>query len=212
MEAQFLGYSGGKLRLHKSNGVKIDVPLERMSAEDIRWVERRTNQPIGSTSSSSSTTTTKKTTTNDGEKTPEMPTRPLAAATAAAAVAAVSTPTKKVNSSWDWFDWLMMIGIPMQEALVYSSAFKADNLDDSDLEKLTHKQMKMLGMKENHVQRMERYIDTGKVEPSSDNEGEAPSAAGNEEERKKQIETDEQMARRLQNSWDEGTGKRGKAR
>lgn len=188
VEAQFLAYTDGKLRLHKANGVKIDVPLKKMSAEDIRWVERRTDQPVGSTMNS------------NVEKTPEMPPRPNPTAAHGSAVT-----TKATNSHWDWFDWLMMIGIPMQEALVYSSAFKADNLDDSDLTRLTHKQMKMLGMKEKHVQRMERYIDTGVVEPHLEDE-DGPSTQ-TEVDRSKQIETDEEMARRLQKTWNDGTGK-----
>jgi hypothetical protein len=191
VEAQFLAYIDGKLRLHKANGVKIDVPLKKMSAEDIRWVERRTDQPLGSTMN------------NTAEKTPEMPPRPNA--TTASGSAGI---TRAKNSNWDWFDWLMTIGIPMQEALVYSSAFKADNLDDSDLTRLTHKQMKMLGMKEKHVQRMERYIDTGVVEPHSDDEGAPPTQTGLDDS--KQIETDEEMARRLQKTWNDGTGKTGK--
>jgi hypothetical protein len=78
----------------------------------------------------------------------------------------------------------MMIGIPMQQALIYSSAFKEDKLDDKDLPKLTHKQMKTLGLKENHVRRIERYIENEHVEPPSGDENE------NEEE-------DEQLARRV---------------
>ncbi|ORZ23245.1 hypothetical protein BCR42DRAFT_446948 [Absidia repens] len=214
VEAQFLAYTDGKLRLHKANGVKIDVPLERMSAEDIRWVERRTNQPVGSTKKGSQS--------GSAERTPEMPPRSAPTITTPASSTELSSSSsnnnnskgtvqakKTVNSSWDWFDWFMMIGIPMQEALVYSSAFKADNLDDSDLEKLTHKQMKMLGMKEEHVQRAERYIDTGKVESLDEEKG---TNEEDEMKRQKQIEADEEMARRLQESWENGTGKKASSR
>ncbi|KAH9072330.1 hypothetical protein EDB83DRAFT_2541595 [Lactarius deliciosus] len=40
VEAAFLGYKNGVLRLHKVNGVVIEVPSEKMSAEDIRYVEK----------------------------------------------------------------------------------------------------------------------------------------------------------------------------
>ncbi|KAI8085032.1 uncharacterized protein BX664DRAFT_338374 [Halteromyces radiatus] len=212
VEAQFLGYTDGKLRLHKANGVKIDVPLEKMSSEDIRWVERRTNQPVGSIG--------KKSSVNQGEKTPEMPPRPNPTTSDGPSSSSnsnnnnnndnnVPTNSKKtINSNWDWFDWFMMIGIPMQEALVYSSAFKADNLDDSDLNRLTHKQMKTLGMKEKHVQRMERYIDTGNVEPPSDGEDNTTEQDDIERMRQKQIEDDAALARKLQNSLDEPRSKK----
>ncbi|OAC97726.1 hypothetical protein MUCCIDRAFT_126133, partial [Mucor lusitanicus CBS 277.49] len=42
VEAQFIDFHNGKLRLHKLNGVKIDVPVEKMCAEDVRWVENHT--------------------------------------------------------------------------------------------------------------------------------------------------------------------------
>ncbi|CAO3649145.1 unnamed protein product [Cunninghamella echinulata] len=205
VEAQFLGYSDGKLRLHKENGVKIDVPLEKMSAEDIRWVERRTNQPIGSISNRSTMSNANTTNNNDRKgKTPEMASPRQVESNNSISRNKDTVIKKKVaNSNWDWFDWFMMIGIPMQESLVYSSAFKADNLDDSDLEKLTHKQMKGLGMKESHVQRVERYIDTQKVEPLSDDEDNAKNNNLTELERKKQIDEDEAFARRLQESMDE---------
>ncbi|ORZ17196.1 hypothetical protein BCR42DRAFT_450997 [Absidia repens] len=200
VEAQFLAYTDGKLRLHKANGVKIDVPLVKMSAEDIRWVERRTDQPVGSI--------TKKI---NEEKTPEMPPRPNPSTAAPdeqprGGGSGSAKGKKPTNSNWDWFDWFMMIGIPMQEALVYSSAFKADNLDDSNLTQLTHKQMKMLGMKESHVQRMERYIDTENVEPPSDGEDDN-NTRQDDVALQRQIETDEEMAKRLQKSWNEGRGK-----
>ena len=40
VEAQFLGLSNGKIQLHKLNGVKISVPLSKMSVDDVQFVER----------------------------------------------------------------------------------------------------------------------------------------------------------------------------
>ncbi|KKY37152.1 putative cytoskeleton assembly control protein sla1p [Diaporthe ampelina] len=42
VEAQFLGMKDGKLNLHKVNGVKIAVPVAKMSVEDLEYVERVT--------------------------------------------------------------------------------------------------------------------------------------------------------------------------
>jgi actin cytoskeleton-regulatory complex protein SLA1 len=44
VEAQFLGLSEGKIQLHKLNGVKISVPLTKMSVEDVQFVERLTGR------------------------------------------------------------------------------------------------------------------------------------------------------------------------
>ena len=40
VEAQYLGLIDGKIQLHKLNGVKISVPLTKMSHEDVQYVER----------------------------------------------------------------------------------------------------------------------------------------------------------------------------
>ncbi|CCE65293.1 hypothetical protein TPHA_0K01600 [Tetrapisispora phaffii CBS 4417] len=42
VEAQFIGCKEGKVHLHKSNGVKIAVPADKLSNEDLVYVERLT--------------------------------------------------------------------------------------------------------------------------------------------------------------------------
>lgn len=40
VKAEYLGVKAGKLRLHKSNGVIIEVPLDKMSPEDLATIPR----------------------------------------------------------------------------------------------------------------------------------------------------------------------------
>ena len=42
VEAQFLALKDGKINLHKMNGVKIAVPVGKMSVGDLEYVERIT--------------------------------------------------------------------------------------------------------------------------------------------------------------------------
>jgi hypothetical protein len=44
VEAQFLSLQDDKIQLHKLNGVKILVPLSKMSLEDVHYVERITGR------------------------------------------------------------------------------------------------------------------------------------------------------------------------
>src|SRR5882757_9662561 len=46
VEAQFLGLRDGKINLHKTNGIKIAVPVDKMSVEDLEYVERITGQSL----------------------------------------------------------------------------------------------------------------------------------------------------------------------
>ncbi|KAI8073889.1 hypothetical protein BC940DRAFT_289441 [Gongronella butleri] len=218
VDAQYLSFSDGKLRLHKSNGVKIDVPVDKMSSEDIRWVERRNNLPLGTLSGEKPKQQRQ---VASAERTPEMPPRPMAGASAAPLSAFSSPPPaaaslssssnavaivkKTPNPSWDWFDWFLKVGVPMQQALIYSSAFQGDRLDDTDLDRLTYKQFKSLGVKEKHIRRIERYLDTGKLEPPSDDE---ENDATNDAERQNQIRADEEYARKLQKEMLGDTSKR----
>lgn len=39
-DAEFIGLSEGKIHLHKLNGVKIAVPVRKLSAEDVEYVEQ----------------------------------------------------------------------------------------------------------------------------------------------------------------------------
>lgn len=167
VEAQFIDFHNGKLRLHKLNGVKIDVPVEKMCAEDVRWVDqqqRRISTPAPAVQESSEPILNRSNTLQSGQK--------------------------KLNKRWDWFDWFMAIGIPMQASLQYASSFKGEKLDDSDISQLTHKQMKTLGLKEEHVRRIERFIETGVSEDPEE-----------ETKKKEQLQKDEEMARKLQNEW-----------
>ncbi|KAL3231691.1 Actin cytoskeleton-regulatory complex protein SLA1 [Nakaseomyces bracarensis] len=47
VEAQFIGCADGKIHLHKANGVKIAVAAEKLSDEDIIYVERVTGFSLG---------------------------------------------------------------------------------------------------------------------------------------------------------------------
>ncbi|KAI8638762.1 hypothetical protein BD408DRAFT_485295 [Parasitella parasitica] len=188
VEAQFIDFHNGKLRLHKLNGVKIDVPVEKMCAEDVRWVENHARKQD-----------------QDEEITPAMPPRPQQSIPPPNSVSIPSKPPqKKLNERWDWFDWFMIIGIPMQQSLQYAASFKSEKLDDSDIPNLTHKQMKILGLKEEHVQRIERYIETGQPEDITEEE------AAQKKKELSQIEKDEELARNLQKEWEASEGVKGK--
>ena len=46
VDAQFLGCRDGKIHLHKANGVKIAVPVSKMSMADLKYVEDRTGMSL----------------------------------------------------------------------------------------------------------------------------------------------------------------------
>ena len=46
VEAEFLGCVEGKIHLHKTNGVKIAVAADKLSVEDLEYVERVTGTSL----------------------------------------------------------------------------------------------------------------------------------------------------------------------
>jgi hypothetical protein len=46
VEAEFIGVANGKIHLHKVNGVKIAVPIAKMSPADVAYVEQSTEDPF----------------------------------------------------------------------------------------------------------------------------------------------------------------------
>jgi hypothetical protein len=46
VEAQFIGCSQDKIRLFKTNGVKIEVPMEKMCMDDLKYIEQETGQKL----------------------------------------------------------------------------------------------------------------------------------------------------------------------
>ncbi len=46
VDAEFIGLRDGKIQLHKVNGVKIAVPVTKMSPRDLEYVEKATGKSL----------------------------------------------------------------------------------------------------------------------------------------------------------------------
>ncbi|KAI8640647.1 hypothetical protein BD408DRAFT_419417 [Parasitella parasitica] len=141
VEAQFLSCANGKIRLFKTNGVKIDVPSQKMCVEDLKYIEQETGIKQHEDK-------------ND------------------------NIPLAQLNSQFTWFDYFKKANLPHSACVEYAGNFDANRLTEQDIERLTHGKMKLLGMSERHVQRIQRFIETNKAEPPSDNEDAGRTRAG----------------------------------
>ncbi|KAI8093166.1 uncharacterized protein BX664DRAFT_371963 [Halteromyces radiatus] len=193
VEAQFLACNNGKIRLHKINGVKIDVPVQKMCTEDLHYIEQETGARLLE------------------DKSDNIP------------LAHLTSNKTDNDNGFNWFDYFTKINIPSKSALRYAATFQQDGLGEKDIDNLTHRKMKLLGMTEKHVQRLQRYLETQVAEPPSDDEqgginvskkGKKTVTFGStsfiqdddddvdetdpEIQRQRQIEEDERFARQLQ--------------
>ncbi|KAH6914937.1 hypothetical protein BKA70DRAFT_559793 [Coprinopsis sp. MPI-PUGE-AT-0042] len=173
VEAAFLGFKDGKLRLHKVNGVIVEVPAEKMSVEDMRFVEK----VIAKRQRGSNAVT------SDDEV-------PLALTPAAKTSRPTTTPQPpKKGPSIDWFDFFLSAGCDVDDCTRYASAFERDKIDQSILGDLTDGSMRSLGLREGDIIRVKKAIE--KRKPTDNLDKPSPYIQD-------QIKRDEELARQLQ--------------
>lgn len=181
VEAAFLGFTGGKLRLHKVNGVVIEVPSEKMSADDMRYVEKVLSKQQAPTSSPRRT--------SDDEPL-ELRRRSLQP---------TAKPTPKKGLTVDWFEFFLNAGCDVDDCSRYAQSFERDKIDEAILPDITESTMRSLGLREGDIIRVKKAIEQRSSKSSS------PSNDAKAE----QLRRDEELARQLQA--EESGGSRGQA-
>lgn len=170
VEAAFLGYSNGKLRLHKVNGVVIEVPSEKMSLEDIRYVERlnakNDNSPAAPRRHS-----------DDDDQPLALKQKEVVRR------ATMSAQPKKPQT--DWFEFFLNAGCDIDDCTRYATSFERDKIDEAILPDTTESTMRSLGLREGDIIRVTKHIQQKFANPKKDTSQE-------------QLIRDEELARRLQ--------------
>ena len=147
VEAAFLGFKNGVLRLHKVNGVIIEVPSEKMSVEDIRHAEKLMGRG-GSIS--------RKIEDDDDE--------PLGKRRQSAQSA--TAPQKKAPSI-DWFEFFLNAGCDVDDCTRYASSFERDKIDESILPDISEGTLRTLGLREGDIIRVNKAIEARRPKPST---------------------------------------------
>lgn len=146
VEAQFIGLHDGKIHLHKMNGVKIAVPIAKMSVEDLEYVERATgvsldeDKPLSDVRRRSMRTDAERSRPRDGKPTG----------------ASVEQPKPP---EYDWFDFFLKAGVGPHQCERYAQNFTRDWMDESVLPDITPETLRTLGLKEGDILRVMRYLD-----------------------------------------------------
>ena len=153
VEAQFLGCRDGKIHLHKSNGVKIAVPVAKMSVEDLEYVERITglsldeDKPLSYVKSQQGQ--------QSHQQRPQQP-KPQSGITIEKPSSGASQEKK---NEYDWFDFFLGCGIDLGQCQRYALNFQKENMDETFLPELTAGSMRSLGMKEGDIIRATKFLD-----------------------------------------------------
>ena len=152
VEAEFKGFENGKLRLHKTNGVTIEVPVEKMSAEDMAYIARLTGKPTS--------TSAKPTSPRSNED--NIPLRKLQGAAKASLAVSQSRPDPQPKKQVDWFEFFLNAGCDMDDCTRYAAAFGRDKIDQTLLPDLKADTLRSLGLREGDILRTLKAIEKKK--------------------------------------------------
>ncbi|KAF8627174.1 hypothetical protein AX15_004492 [Amanita polypyramis BW_CC] len=177
VDAAFLGLSNNKVRLHKVNGVVVEVPTEKMSVDNMRYIEKLMNKKSSKPASSSQRT-------SDDDA-------PLAIIKAQSSSTPQRTSTPK-KSNIDWFEFFLSAGCDIDDCSRYATSFEKDKIDETLLPDITESTMRTLGLREGDIIRVSKAIEKRKVDGHSNSSSKSSSQV------QEQVRRDGELARQLQ--------------
>jgi hypothetical protein len=140
VEAEFIGLREGKIHLHKLNGVKIAVPVTKMSVEDLEYVERATGASL-----------------DEDKPLSDIKRRSTQRAVNKAAGGAGATVVPKDHEYW--FDFFLQCGVNPQICERYAQAFSKDQMSQEVLPEVNAALLRTLGLKEGDILRVMKFLD-----------------------------------------------------
>jgi len=143
VEAQFLGLKDGKINLHKLNGVKIAVPVVKMSVEDLEYVERVTGVSLDEDKPLSNIKKHQSRRDNQKEASPS-------------SGAGVSIEKKP---DYDWFGFFLSCDVAVGLCERYAQTFNRDSMDESVLPDVDVTVLRTLGIREGDIIKIMRFLD-----------------------------------------------------
>ncbi|KAF2874880.1 hypothetical protein BDV95DRAFT_486846 [Massariosphaeria phaeospora] len=160
VEAEFLTIKDGKIHLHKVNGVKIAVPVPKMSVEDLEYVERATGISL-----------------DDDKPLSDIKRRSTQRVKEQSNRGSGSGITVEKKPSYEWFDFFLKCGVNPQICERYAQAFEKDQMGEENLVDITEKLLRTLGVKEGDILRVMKYLDK-KFDRGGDRDKRSVSFAG----------------------------------
>ncbi|RDW88142.1 hypothetical protein BP6252_00174 [Coleophoma cylindrospora] len=143
VEAQFLALKDGKFNLHKLNGVKIAVPIVKMSLADLEYVEKLTGVSLDEDKPLSAV---KKQRQAKQESSPSTPT-------------AGATIERSQKPEYDWFQFFLSCDVAVGLCERYAQAFSRDSMDESVLPDIDAVVLRTLGLREGDIIKVMRFLD-----------------------------------------------------
>ena len=145
VDAEFLGLKDGKIHMHKVNGIKIAVAVNRMSITDLEYVERMTGQSL-----------------EDEKPLSEVKRRSTERRNGRASASPRPQNGAVFESSkpkYEWFDFFLQCGVNPQICERYAHAFERDQMGEENLPDVQPTLLRTLGLKEGDILRVMKHLD-----------------------------------------------------
>lgn len=191
VEAEFLGFNQGKIRLHKLNGVVIEVAIEKMSHPDIQYLEEVTGRklaPSRSSRSNGARSGTNGASAGDSRSERDRERRREQEREQRRRQEAAKGPKRNI----DWFEFFLASGVDIDDCTRYASAFERDKIDEAILPELDSSTLRSIGLREGDIIRVTKFIS------KRYNKGAATGSGSRSNDPAAQIKADEALARKLQ--------------
>ncbi|KAI8915764.1 hypothetical protein EDD86DRAFT_268032 [Gorgonomyces haynaldii] len=188
VDAVYLGISDGKVQLHKSNGVKIAVPLEKLDQKAIDYLKTQPGNEMLSVSSG-----------------PVAAPLPPKGKSGSSNMLNQSSP-EFIYNSFDWRDWLIKAGVSSQDATTYARKFVEQKMDNTILSDIDRETLRSMSISEGDIIRIRKAANLPTMTAAVQNKAMANEKAAEANNLKllmskqtnRQIQDDEQLARQLQ--------------
>ncbi|KXX73610.1 Actin cytoskeleton-regulatory complex protein sla1 [Madurella mycetomatis] len=157
VEAQFLGIKDGKLNLHKTNGVRIAVPVAKMSLEDLEYVERMTGISL-----------------DEDKPLSDLKKRSGGDSSRSGSGVKVGASVQPKKPDYDWFQFFLSCDVQPGLCERYAQAFARESMDESVLPDVDATVLRNLGLREGDIIKVTRFLDAkycrGKKATGADDE------------------------------------------
>ena len=162
VEAEFLGVQDGKIHLHKVNGVKIAVAAQKLSVEDLEYVERLMGVSLDKYKEMGSSRKHRGSSDRAGVARSSERIRDGQATVKSAAKPSKDSAALPVNEKVYeyWFNMFLECGVDANMCEQYARTFAQEQMDESVLEDITKPLLRTLGLKEGDVLKVMRHLDT----------------------------------------------------
>ncbi|OQD88742.1 hypothetical protein PENANT_c003G02469 [Penicillium antarcticum] len=134
VDAQFVGLHDGKIHLHKVNGIKIAVPVSKMSVEDLEFVEKAANVSLEED-------------------------KPLSSLKSRVTPEASKSGASVQHPEYDWFDFFLKAGVGPHRCERYAQSFIKDSMDESVLPDIKMETLITLGLNQGDALRVMKVLD-----------------------------------------------------